>query len=127
MAGGCGSRMSLTPSKSKANLEISPGITLLSLFIAKLKTKIKKYKINDTPLVILVNNDNISFVQSELDKNKYYNYDKSMVILKAQSDLPALDLEGNVIIAEDGNPVKLPDGNWYALKCDTSEMEFYQK
>jgi len=50
--------MNLLPSMSKANLEVLPGVTLLRIFIAKLKAKITTHNISDTALVIVVNDEN---------------------------------------------------------------------
>jgi len=70
MAGGSASRMNLLPSMSKANLEVLPGVTLLRIFIAKLKAKITTHNISDTALVIVVNDENKDYVETELKDNK---------------------------------------------------------
>lgn len=49
-----------------------------------------------------------------------------MVIVKSQTQLPALNTDGHVILKEDNKAIYLPDGNWYALSADESELEFYK-
>jgi len=70
MAGGSGSRMNLPSTMSKANLEVLPGVTLLRIFIAKMKAKVTKHNISDTALVIVVNDENKEYVETELKDNK---------------------------------------------------------
>jgi len=47
-----------------------------------------------------------------------------MILIKSQSQLPALDMAGNVILNESDKPIYLPDGNWYSLNANESELEF---
>jgi len=49
-----------------------------------------------------------------------------MIFIKTQTQLPALDLDRNVILKEDNKPIYLPDGNWYSLNSNEAELEFYK-
>jgi len=49
-----------------------------------------------------------------------------MIFIKTQTQLPALDMDRNVILKEDNKPIYLPDGNWYSLNSNEAELEFYK-
>lgn len=49
-----------------------------------------------------------------------------MILIKSQPQLPALDLDGNVILNGTYKPIYLPDGNYYSLNANEAEMDFYK-
>lgn len=133
LAGGQGSRLGFEKPKGMFNIGVSRELYIFECLINNL-LKVVREADAWIPLFIMTsvqnNNDTIDF----LEKHNYFGYDKNHVFFFIQEQLPTVDTNGKLMLAEKGKVSAAPNGNggWYSslVKSDaykylkSSEIEW---
>lgn len=133
LAGGQGSRLGFEKPKGMFNIGVSRELYIFECLINNL-LKVVREADAWIPLFIMTsvqnNDDTINF----LEKHNYFGYDKNHVFFFIQEQLPTVDTNGKLMLAEKGKVSAAPNGNggWYSslVKSDaykylkSSEIEW---
>ena len=111
MAGGQGTRLGHIGPKGTFKLDVyGKGKYLFEILVENLKEANQKYgKI--IPWYIMTSKENNKETIDFMEKHNYFGYDKNSVKFFAQSELPLLSLEGNLLIGKDMKIREASDGN----------------
>ena len=99
MAGGQGTRLGIKGPKGTFELDILPKKSLFEIICEKLKNANLKYNIS-IPWYIMTSTQNHEKTVNFFEERNYFNYGKNNVIFFKQSNLPLIDLDGKLILAE---------------------------
>lgn len=115
LAGGQGSRLGFEKPKGMFNIGVSKELYIFECLINNL-LKVVHEAGAWIPLFIMTsvqnNDDTINF----LEKHNYFGYDKNHVFFFIQEQLPTVDTNGKMMLAEKGKVSAAPNGNggWYS-------------
>lgn len=115
LAGGQGSRLGFEKPKGMFNIGVSRELYIFECLINNL-LKVVREADAWIPLFIMTsvqnNDDTINF----LEKHNYFGYDKNCVFFFVQEQLPTVDTNGKLMLAEKGKVSAAPNGNggWYS-------------
>lgn len=115
LAGGQGSRLGFEKPKGMFNIGVSKELYIFECLINNLLKVVHEAGVW-IPLFIMTsvqnNNDTINF----LEKHNYFGYDKNHVFFFIQEQLPTVDTNGKLMLAEKGKVSAAPNGNggWYS-------------
>lgn len=115
LAGGQGSRLGFEKPKGMFNIGVSKELYIFECLINNL-LKVVHEAGAWIPLFIMTsvqnNDDTINF----LEKHNYFGYDKNHVFFFIQEQLPTVDTNGKLMLAEKGKVSAAPNGNggWYS-------------
>lgn len=115
LAGGQGSRLGFEKPKGMFNIGVSKELYIFECLINNL-LKVVHEADAWIPLFIMTsvqnNDDTINF----LEKHNYFGYDKNHVFFFIQEQLPTVDTNGKLMLAEKGKVSAAPNGNggWYS-------------
>lgn len=99
MAGGQGTRLGYKGPKGTFELELTPKKSLFEIVCDYLKSANQKY--NTTIYwYIMTSSHNDSATKRFFKKNNFFDYDKEHIIFFKQSQLPLIDIQGNLILEE---------------------------
>ena len=111
MAGGQGTRLGHNGPKGTFRLDVyGKGIYLFEILSENLKEANNKYGVT-IPWYIMTSKDNNDETLNFLEKNNYFGYPKSEVILFKQGELPLIDENGRLLINKDMKIKEASDGN----------------
>ena len=111
MAGGQGTRLGHKGPKGTFLIDVLPEPKYLFQILAEnLERANKKYGII-LPWYIMTSKDNNDETLNFLEKNNYFGYPKSEVILFKQGELPLIDENGRLLINKDMKIKEASDGN----------------
>lgn len=114
MAGGMGSRLGFEGPKGAYIL--SSGKSLFEIHIDNLISNAKDAAI--MPRVLIMCSDlNEDYTKKFFEDNNYFSYHKDRITFFRQGNLPAVDEEGEVLLASDTRVTQLPDGNGGVFKA----------
>lgn len=100
MAGGQGTRLGYKGPKGTYLLDIEPKRkSLFEIMCDTLKCANQKYNIS-IPWFIMTSRENNSKTQDFFKENNFFDYPKDKVYFFLQSELPLVDLDGNLILQE---------------------------
>lgn len=115
LAGGQGSRLGFEKPKGMFNIGVSRELYIFECLINNL-LKVVREADAWIPLFIMTsvqnNDDTINF----LEKHNYFGYDKNHIFFFIQEQLPTVDTNGKLMLAEKGKVSAAPNGNggWYS-------------
>ena len=119
MAGGQGTRLGHNGPKGTFRLDVyGKGKYLFEILSENLKESNNKYGVT-IPWYIMTSKDNNDETLNFLEKNNYFGYPKSEVILFKQGELPLIDENGRLLINKDMKIKEASDGNggvFYSLR-----------
>ena len=111
MAGGQGTRLGHNGPKGTFRLDVyGKGKYLFEILSENLKEANNKYGVT-IPWYIMTSKDNNDETLNFLEKNNYFGYPKSEVILFKQGELPLIDEDGRLLINKDMKIKEASDGN----------------
>ena len=111
MAGGQGTRLGHNGPKGTFRLDVyGKGKYLFEILSENLKEANNKYGVT-IPWYIMTSKDNNDETLNFLEKNNYFGYPKSEVILFKQGKLPLIDENGRLLINKDMKIKEASDGN----------------
>ena len=111
MAGGQGTRLGPNGPKGTFRLDVyGKGKYLFEILSENLKEANNKYGVT-IPWYIMTSKDNNDETLNFLEKNNYFGYPKSEVILFKQGELPLIDENGRLLINKDMKIKEASDGN----------------
>lgn len=102
MAGGQGSRLGHDGPKGTYDLGLDSHKSLFELLCDNIKETNKKYGVT-IPWFIMTSKENNQATIEFFEKNKYFGYQKDKnIFFFIQGELPMVDMEGKILINEDG-------------------------
>ncbi len=111
MAGGQGTRLGHQGPKGTFKLDVyGKGKYLFEILIDNLKEANQKYQ-TTIPWYIMTSKENNKETIEFLEKNNYFGYDKKLVTIFTQSELPLVDEQGKLLIGKDFKIKEASDGN----------------
>ena len=109
MAGGQGTRLGHDGPKGTYDIGLDSHKCLFELLCDGLKESNKKYEVT-VPWFIMTSEENNEQTQEFFKQNKYFGYEKN-VFFFTQGQLPMVDTEGKILIAENGLIKEAADGH----------------
>lgn len=111
MAGGQGTRLGHSGPKGTYILDIKPNPkSLFEILCDSLKDAKEKYNVN-IPWYIMTSKENNEKTEEFFKENNYLGYPKDSIKFFIQGELPMLDLEGKILLNEDGTIKEAADGH----------------
>jgi len=121
LAGGQGSRLGFSKAKGLFDIGMPSKKSLFEYLsnrfssivnLSKNKYKNKSNQENeDSILLVMTSKENHSDILSFYEENNYFGIDKKNVKFFAQDTLPAVDIEGNIILKDEYEIFEAPNGN----------------
>ena len=109
MAGGQGTRLGHDGPKGTYDIGLDSHKCLFELLCDGLKEANKKYEVT-VPWFIMTSEENNEQTQDFFKQNRYFGYEKN-VFFFTQGQLPMVDTEGKILIAENGLIKEAADGH----------------
>ncbi len=115
LAGGQGSRLGFDKPKGMFDIGINKNLYIFECLINNLLDVVKEAGAW-IPLFIMTSEQNDKDTREFLDKHDYFGYSSDNVIFFVQEQLPTVDLNGKLMLADKGIVSTAPNGNggWYA-------------
>ncbi len=111
MAGGQGTRLGHNGPKGTYDIGLDSHKSLFELLADSLKEAGKKYEVM-VPWFIMTSRENNEETVKFFEKNKYFGYQKDKnIFFFIQGELPMVDMEGKILIGEDGLIKRAADGH----------------
>ncbi len=116
VAGGQGTRLGFDGPKGCYELLPLSNMTLFEVFARKVK-RVELEHNRPLPLYIMVGNHNEADTRNFWEENDYFGLDAENVKFFAQGEMPALDENGNMLLAEGNRIFTSPDGHGGVLQA----------
>lgn len=115
LAGGQGSRLGYDKPKGMFNIGVDRKLCIFECLINNLLDVVKEADAI-VPLFIMTSEENDEDTREFFEKNHYFGYSADNVFFFVQDQLPAVDLNGNLMLAAKDKVLTAPNGNggWYA-------------
>lgn len=129
LAGGQGTRLGYKGPKGTFELDISPKKSLFEILCDHLKKANEKYQIT-IPWYIMTSHYNDAKTKSFFEEKNYFGYPKKAIYFFEQSELPLIDVSGNLILEETYKIKEASNGNgdvFSAMKRDGILKDMKQK
>ena len=115
VAGGQGTRLGFDAPKGLYPITPVKGKSLFQVFAEKILFANKKYGVR-IPWLIMTSQINNAATVKFFEDNSYFGLDKEDVIFFSQGLMPAVDLDGKIIMEGKGRIVMTPDGHGGCLR-----------
>lgn len=127
LAGGQGSRLGFDHPKGMFNIGIKRELYVFECLINNLLEVTKAAKAY-IPLFIMTSAENNKETREFFEKHDYFGYSEENVWFFVQEQLPAIDLDGRLMLADRGRILTAPNGNggWYASMAKTGMLKVVQ-
>ena len=111
-AGGQGTRLGVSYPKGMYDISLISHKTLLQLFAERL-VSLQRLSKNSPPIpwLIMVNEETVDLMTNFFKENCYFSLDPSQLFIFPQAMLPALELDGKIILSEKHKISMSPNGN----------------
>ena len=116
MAGGQGTRLGHNGPKGTFDMGLDSHKSLFELLCETLKRAREEYGVV-IPWYIMTSRENNKQTIDFFEENKYFGYPKTSVRFFVQGELPMLDLNGKILLEENGLVKQAADGHGGALKA----------
>ena len=115
LAGGQGSRLGFDKPKGMFNIGETKELYIFECLINNLLDVVKQTG-SWIPLFIMTSAQNDKDTRDFLEKHNYFGYSSDNVMFFVQEQLPTVDLNGKLMLADKGTVSTAPNGNggWYA-------------
>ena len=115
LAGGQGSRLGFNKPKGMFNMGVNKDLYIFECLINNLLEVVKETE-TWIPLFIMTSTDNDKDTRNFLEEHNYFGYSSDNVMFFVQEQLPTVDINGKLMLAEKGKISTAPNGNggWYA-------------
>lgn len=127
LAGGQGSRLGFDHPKGMFNIGIKRELYVFECLINNLLEVTKAAKAY-IPLFIMTSAENNKETREFFEKHDYFGYSEENVWFFVQEQLPAIDLDGKLMLADRDRILTAPNGNggWYASMAKTGMLKVVQ-
>lgn len=127
LAGGQGSRLGFDHPKGMFNIGIKRELYVFECLINNLLEVTKAAKAY-IPLFIMTSAENNKETREFFEKHDYFGYSEENVWFFVQEQLPAIDLDGRLMLADRDRILTAPNGNggWYASMAKTGMLKVVQ-
>ena len=115
VAGGQGTRLGFNAPKGLYKITPVKQKSLFQVFAEKILSASKKYGVS-IPWIIMTSHINNAATVEFFEQNNYFGLDKNDVIFFKQGLMPAVDLNGKIILEEKGKIAMTPDGHGGCLR-----------
>lgn len=115
VAGGQGTRLGFNAPKGLYKVTPVRGKSLFQVFAEKILSASKKYGVS-IPWIVMTSHINNKATVEFFEQNNYFGLDKNDVIFFKQGLMPAVDLNGKIILEEKGKIAMTPDGHGGCLR-----------
>ena len=110
-AGGQGTRLGHNGPKGTYMLDVKPkSKPIFELLCESLKKEVAKYNVN-IPWYIMTSIENNDETIAFFEKNNYFGYNKEDVMFFMQSEIPMVDVNGKILLTEEGLVKRAADGH----------------
>lgn len=110
MAGGQGTRLGHDGPKGTFDIGLASHKSIFEILCEKLKEARETYQV-DIPWYIMTSEENNDDTKNFFEEHHYFGYPKNCVMFFTQGKLPMLDLEGKILLTEDGTIKQAADGH----------------
>ena len=128
LAGGQGSRLGFDKPKGMFNIGVDKELYIFECLINNLLDVVKETN-TWIPLFIMTSVDNDKETRDFLEKHNYFGYSSDNVMFFVQEQLPTVDLNGKLMLADKGRVSTAPNGNggWYASMVKSGVLKTLKK
>lgn len=116
LAGGQGTRLRFEGPKGLFPVTVIKHKTLFQLFAEKILAAKKLYQ-SEIPLAIMTSLEHLEMIRRYFVTHEYFGLNAENISFFAQSNLPLLDLKGNLFLEERYKIAEGPDGNGSVFQC----------
>ena len=116
VAGGQGTRLGFDGPKGTFPITPVRHATLFQVFAEKIAAAAKRYA-TDIPWLIMTSHQNHEATVSFFGENRYFGLAETQVRFFRQGRMPAVDLEGKIMLASRGSIAMSPDGHGGSLRA----------
>ncbi len=115
LAGGQGSRLGFNKPKGMFNIGVDKELYIFECLINNLLDVVREAD-SWIPLFIMTSADNDKDTKEFLEAHNYFGYDRDHIVFFVQEQLPTVDVNGRLMLADKGVVSTAPNGNggWYA-------------
>lgn len=128
LAGGQGSRLGFDKPKGMFNIGVNRDLYIFECLINNLLEVVKE---TDTwiPLFIMTSPLNNEDTQKFFEENNHFGYSKDNIIFFVQDQLPTVNLNGKLMLADKDKVCTAPNGNggWYESMAKTGMLNIIKK
>ena len=115
VAGGQGTRLGFNAPKGLYKVSPVKQKSLFQIFAEKILSASKKYGVS-IPWIVMTSHINNKATVDFFEENNYFGLNKADVIFFKQGLMPAVDLNGKIILEEKGKIAMTPDGHGGCLR-----------
>ena len=128
LAGGQGSRLGFEHPKGMFNIGVERELYIFECLINNL-LEVTRAAGAYIPLFIMTSADNNKETREFFEAHKYFGYSPENVWFFVQEQLPVVDTEGKLMLADQGKILTAPNGNggWYASMAKTGMLKVVQE
>ncbi|MBE6852825.1 MAG: UDPGP type 1 family protein [Ruminococcus sp.] len=128
LAGGQGSRLGFDKPKGMFNIGVNRELYIFECLIQNLLEVVKETG-TWIPLFIMTSTDNDKDTREFLEQHNYFGYSSDNVMFFVQEQLPTVDLNGKLMLADKGSVSTAPNGNggWYSSMVRSGVLKTLKK
>ena len=128
VAGGQGTRLGFNAPKGLYKVTPVKGKSLFQVFAEKILSASRKYGVS-IPWLVMTSNINDSATRKFFEESNFFGLKKEDVIFFKQGLMPAVDLNGKIILEEKGKIAMTPDGHGGCLRgmCRSGAIDELKK
>lgn len=128
LAGGQGSRLGFDKPKGCFNIGVNKELYIFECLVNNLLDVVKEADAW-IPLFVMTSTINNEDTQRFFEEKNYFGYSKDNVFFFVQEQLPTVDLNGKLMLADKDKICTAPNGNggWYASMAKTGMLELVRK
>lgn len=128
LAGGQGSRLGFNKPKGMFNIGVNRELYIFECLINNLLDVVRETG-TWIPLFIMTSTDNDRDTREFLEEHNYFGYSSDNVMFFVQEQLPTVDTNGKLMLADRGTVSTAPNGNggWYASMVKSGVLKSLKK
>lgn len=125
MAGGQGTRLGHSGPKGTYDIGLASHKSIFELLCDRLKEAKEKYHVA-IPWYLMTSDENNQDTIAFFEKNEYFHYPKEAVHFFIQGKMPMIDMQGKILLDEDGMIKLAPDGHGGVFESMVNNGVIYQ-
>lgn len=125
MAGGQGTRLGHSGPKGTYDIGLASHESIFELLCDRLKEAKEKYHVA-IPWYLMTSDENNQDTIAFFEKNEYFHYPKEAVHFFIQGKMPMIDMQGKILLDEDGMIKLAPDGHGGVFESMVNNGVIYQ-
>ena len=125
MAGGQGTRLGHSGPKGTYDIGLASHQSIFELLCDRLKEAKEKYNVA-IPWYLMTSDENNQDTIAFFEKNEYFHYPKESVHFFIQGKMPMIDMQGKILLDEEGMIKLAPDGHGGVFESMVNNGVIYQ-